>query len=99
MKPFAEKFYKGRKWQACREAYMKKVNWLCERCLKEGIITPATVVHHKIYLNEHNIKDPSVALNFDNLEALCSHHHNEEHLSRNAKRYTVDEFGRVKIRL
>ncbi len=78
---------------------MKKVNWLCERCLKEGVAEPAVIVHHKIYINEDNIHDPSITLNFDNLEALCMRHHNEEHFGANVKRYRVDEFGRVHIKI
>ncbi len=94
-----KEFYSSADWRKCRNTYISCKCGLCERCLKEGKIVPAREVHHKIRLNEKNINDPSVALNFDNLEALCSHHHSEEHLGRDAKRYTVDEFGRVKIRL
>ena len=98
MKKYAERFYKGKAWQACREAYLKKVGGLCERCLKEGIIEPAVIVHHKVYIDEESINDPNITLNFDNLEALCKRHHNEEHFGVNYKRYEVDEYGKVKIR-
>lgn len=73
---------------------MKKVGGLCERCLKQGKITPAEVVHHKIYLNGQNIHDPKVSLSFDNLEALCWEHHEQEHKGIK-RRYTVDSFGRI----
>lgn len=98
MKKYAAKFYKSRRWKSCREAYLKKVGGLCERCLKEGRVTPADVVHHKTYINENNINDPNITLNFDNLEALCRQHHNEEH-NGTGRRYYVDEFGRVKLYL
>ena len=56
MKPYAEQFYKSKQWQDCRNSYMKKVGGLCELCLKEGKITPAEEVHHKVHvvLDEHD---------------------------------------------
>lgn len=97
MREFAKKFYKSRQWQHCRQAYIKSVGGLCERCLAKGVIKPAEMVHHKVYISEKNINDPTVTLNWDNLEALCNDCHAEEH-SKRAKRYKVDEFGRVTIR-
>jgi hypothetical protein len=32
---------------------------------------PAEIAHHKIYLTAENVTDPDIALNPDNLEALC----------------------------
>ena len=48
--------------------------YTCERCGK-----PAQICHHKKYLDDVNVHDPSVALSFDNLEALCIDCHNAEH--------------------
>ena len=45
-------FYCSREWEVCREAYLQKVNHLCERCKAKGIYDPANIVHHKIYLNK-----------------------------------------------
>lgn len=75
---------------------MKKVNHLCERCKAEGIYEPARIVHHKIYLNESNYRDPSIALNFDNLEALCDLHHNREH-HKEERRYKVLPNGELEF--
>lgn len=36
-------------------------------------------MHHKIYLNDENLKDADVSLNWDNLELLCDKCHAEEH--------------------
>jgi 5-methylcytosine-specific restriction endonuclease McrA len=94
---FAKKFYGSRAWKSCRKAYKKSVGGLCERCLAKGLIVPATIVHHKIYIDEKNINNPAVSLNWDNLEALCEQCHADEH-EKNAKRYKVDEFGRVTIK-
>lgn len=92
MQDFAKQLYKSKAWQHCRASYLKQVGGLCERCLSEGLITPAAIVHHKIYLNPDNVNDPAVALNFSNLEALCRRHHAEEHTG---KRFMVDDSGKV----
>lgn len=106
MRPFAEHFYSSKAWQKCRASYMKKVGGLCERCLKKGLYTPAVIIHHKVWLGPENINDPSVTMNFDNLEALCRNCHEEEHHEANVaakhrkhiKRYTVDKEGHVTAR-
>ena len=86
-------FYKTKAWQNCRDGYMRSVGGLCERCLAKGLIVPAEIIHHKIHLNENNINDPSVALNFANLEAVCRVCHGELH--GKAKRYTIAADGSV----
>lgn len=96
MKPYAEKFYKGKKWQACRDAYTHSVRGLCERCLAKGIIKPGVIVHHKIHLTPDNIKDETVSLNWDNLELVCRECHAELH--GNLKRYRFGENGEILIR-
>ena len=96
MRSIDNEFYRSVTWKRCRDAYMQKVNHLCERCLAQGIYEPARIVHHKIYLNESNVNDPSIAYNFDNLEALCSRHHNEEHL-RQERRYTISPSGELEF--
>ena len=85
-KDYAKAFYNSDEWDACRKAYRASVGGLCERCMKKGIVKRGDVVHHKKRLDPENIKDPSVALNFDNLELLCADCHAEEH-TRNARRY------------
>lgn len=93
---FAGNFYKRQEWKNCRAAYISSVGGLCERCLSNGLYNPAKIVHHKIYLNEDNIKEPSITLNWDNLEALCQDCHNNEHLKSQAKRrYIIDADGIV----
>lgn len=86
-------FYKTGAWVSCRENYLRSVGGLCERCKAKGLIVPAEIVHHKIYLNSINIYDPSISLNPLNLEALCRKCHGEEH--GNKKRYTVKADGTV----
>ena len=72
------KFYSTSKWRKCRAAYLSE-HPCCERCEKAGIISVAVHVHHKTELNEDNYLDPMIALNPDNLEALCFNCHQKEH--------------------
>lgn len=100
MKDFAKKFYLSKQWKDARAAYLNKVRGLCEACLKDGLIRPADVVHHKRHLTPENIKDPNITLNFDNLMALCHYHHaaiheNGQFLPRMPRRFIVDENGKV----
>jgi len=88
-------FYDSKEWKACRETFRKSRKGLCEECLKNGIVTAGDMVHHKIHLSPDNMRNPDIALNFDNLELLCRTHHQEKHGS--SKRYKVDELGRVII--
>lgn len=70
-------FYYGKAWRRVSTAYMSSKSYICERC---G--APAVICHHKKWLNDVNVHDPKVALDFDNLEALCQECHNAEHGSR-----------------
>lgn len=102
MKDFAEAFYKSKRWKACRLAYFKYRNGICERCREAG-----KIVHHKIRLTPNNIHDSSVTLSFDNLELLCQDCHNKEHdvemkSGRREKkkpktnlRYSIDQNGNI----
>lgn len=93
MKPYAEGFYKSKRWQECREAYAKSKGYLCERCKAKGILKPGVIVHHKIHITQENINDPSVTLDWNNLMLLCRDCHAEVHKA--TKRFMVDELGRV----
>ena len=76
---FARAFYRSKAWEKARAAKMRAADGLCERCLDQGRVTPATVVHHKVHLNRNNIKDPRIALGQFNLIALCRECHEAEH--------------------
>lgn len=68
---------------------------LCERCISRGLLVPAEIVHHKVYLTPESYMVPEVALNFDNLEALCRNCHNREHFgNKDAKRWKIED-GRL----
>lgn len=51
------------------------------------------IVHHKIHITPENITDPSITLDFNNMELLCRDCHALAHTR--GKRYKVDELGRV----
>jgi hypothetical protein len=77
MKEYARAFYKSAAWRHVSQAYMASRNYICERC--GGV---AVICHHKHYLTPANIQDPDVALNWNNLEALCQDCHNKEHFEQ-----------------
>ena len=89
-----ERFYTTRAWRACRATVLKEHGGLCQLCLAKGLIEPAVHVHHKIALTAENVSDPAIALNKDNLLALCEECHSEQHRK---KRWRTDKFGRVII--
>ena len=98
MQPWAEPFYKSKRWQATRLAYLKSKGGLCERCLKRGLYRPAQVVHHKQYITEETIDDPRITLDWNNLEALCKDCHQEEHTRFGQHgRYKILADGTVEI--
>ena len=76
--PEAITFYGSRRWKKCRKNYLS-IHPICERCEKQGIISKADHVHHKIRLEVQSYADPMISLNYDNLEALCFACHQAEH--------------------
>lgn len=94
MKDYARQFYSSKTWQRTRTAYARSVRNLCEVCLAKGVITPAEIVHHKIELTPQNITDPTVTLNWKNLQCVCRECHAAAHGARQ-RRFVVDELGRV----
>ena len=77
-RPEQKRFYSSKKWRKLRDIYLKE-HPLCERCSAAGRAQIAEHVHHKIELDEKNYKNPMIALNPDNLEALCFDCHSKEH--------------------
>ena len=94
MKSINGDFYRSKVWRETRERFLELYPF-CEECLKEKRYTPATLVHHRVHLNEKNVNDPKISLDFSNLEAVCLECHNKIHYGRSDKRYSVDEYGRI----
>lgn len=91
---FAKRFYKSKQWKSARASYVKSVNGLCERCLRNGRYSAGEIVHHKRHLSPSNIDDPSVTLSFENLELLCRDCHAKEH----PEIYGKTEMGETRVR-
>jgi 5-methylcytosine-specific restriction endonuclease McrA len=65
------RFYNSAQWRKCRALKLAE-SPLCELCLEQDAITPATEVHHVEKLADA----PERALDLSNLMGLCLHHHN-----------------------
>ena len=97
--PEVEAFYTTWTWRKCRKAFATSKGNLCERCLKRGIIEPGSKdqpleVHHKVPLTAENVKNPDIALGWDNLELLCKKCHDEER-ERKSRRWRIGPGGKV----
>ena len=92
---FSRQFYHTTAWKDVRIYVLHRDQMLCQDCLKKGMYTPAEEVHHVVELTPENVNDPSIALNPDNLVSLCRSCHKSRHESKPARRYTIDENGRV----
>ena len=83
-------FYNSKRWRRVAAAYLTSKNYLCERCGQ-----PATICHHRRWLNGENVQDLDTALSWDNLEALCQDCHNAEHAGKEHRRVIFDAAGNV----
>lgn len=72
--------YNTTRWRKDRLSYLSE-HPLCEHCLQEGLIIPATLVHHKQEIssgmNDEAMKN--IAFDINNLQALCNICHKEIH--------------------
>lgn len=97
---FSRSFYHSKAWKHTREAYVRSVNGLCERCLERGEYRKGAIVHHIEHLSPANIDDPAVTLGFDNLQLVCRDCHAELHpeifeADREGTRCVFDEDGNL----
>ena len=67
--------YKTSRWLKLRQLKLNH-SPLCEMCLKQGITTPAVLVHHI-----KPIEDGGKMYQYENLMSLCSECHNKIHMS------------------
>ena len=74
-KEWARNFYKGKKWEKCRNGYIQERigidGGMCEVCREQL----GYIVHHKILLTPENICTPEVSLNWDHLSYECKDCH------------------------
>ena len=71
-----DKFYQSKEWKFLRNQKWVSANGLCEMCRAKGIIREAKEIHHIEPITENWNK----RLDYDNLIALCSDCHNQQHL-------------------
>lgn len=82
-----KKFYKSSSWNNLRQHALKRDNYECQECKRQGEVHVDSIkidgerksielnVHHKYEIEDY----PKLALVLDNLETLCLFHHNEIH--------------------
>jgi 5-methylcytosine-specific restriction endonuclease McrA len=63
-------FYNSKAWKQLRARHIAE-HPICVECEKEGKIRPATVVDHRIPVDE----DQTRSLDSVNLQSLCDYHH------------------------
>lgn len=79
-----QKIYGTKQWKKLSKAYLM-MHPLCEECLKAGKVTPAAHVHHIVSFMTatDELKRLELALDADNLEALCVECHTAKHNPKN----------------
>ena len=89
---FSKSFYNSKEWKKIREYILKRDKYLCVMCGN-----PAEEIHHVIWLNSKNIKEPTISMAEDNLISLCRNCHFGVHaeakalaVSRNNTRNNTD---------
>ena len=60
-------FYHSPAWRKVRRLVLQRDNFLCQHCLVDGRIRPATEVHHIKPLKDY----PELSLDMSNLIGLC----------------------------
>lgn len=70
-----DKFYSSKQWQDLRAYVLARDNYLCQDCLKQGMITDARHVHHI----DTVLKAWDKRFDEDNLISLCKEHHDMRH--------------------
>ena len=70
----SKRFYNSRAWQRARAEQLCKVPY-CEECMKEDMLTEATVVHHAVAIRSNR----ELCLNSENMVSLCHSCHSRLH--------------------
>lgn len=79
-----KKFYRSKEWEGLRQQALKRDNFECQHCKREGGVTVDSIKtpgqRKEVVLNVDHIYPiefyPQLALVLDNLETLCVNHHN-----------------------
>lgn len=78
-----QRLLNSREWVEVKRIVWKRAEGLCERCKREGYITPGVDCHHKIPVESANPDDPQamrrLAYDVNNIELLCIACHIKTH--------------------
>lgn len=88
------------RWVEVKRIVWKRAEGLCERCRREGYITPGVDCHHKVSVESANPDNPQamrrLAYDVNNIELLCipchikthqeMHSHRKEKVKENKER-------------
>ncbi len=78
----AMNFYKSRAWRETREIVLRRDNYECQECKKQGKVTTINPEKHKSLDVDHILEletHPELAHDLDNLVTLCISCHNKKH--------------------
>lgn len=91
-----QKIYNTSKWQRLRNAHLM-AHPLCENCLANNKVTPATCVHHKHIISavEDELSMIDTALDPYNCMSLCSDCHTKMHTLARRKNMTYIDYIKI----
>ena len=86
-KTIRQKGYNSKEWAHTREAVLRRDNYLCQRCMEQGRLSPATCVHHIVPLSTARTEEQMMALltDIDNCISLDEACHKAIHLEMRKK--------------
>lgn len=79
------RFYRSRQWRAKRQEILKRDNYECLHCKRDGRVTTINDAVLEIDHIQELEKAPELALTDDNLRTLCRDCHNKRHKKVNYK--------------
>ena len=71
--------YRTREWRKVRRAVLTRDNGLCVACLQAGRIRAGKEIDHIMPINDENQGNWNIVFDTNNLQTLCSEHHNKKH--------------------
>lgn len=74
-----KRFYLSRIWRRFRELALVRDNFECLWCKAEGRVTTVQEMVLEVDHIEELQDRPDLALDLNNLQTLCRHHHNVKH--------------------
>lgn len=94
--PRYQKLLNSKRWAEVKAFVDARAEGLCERCKREGFITPGKDHHHIIPVESANPDDPQamerLAYDVNNIELLCIPCHSKTHKElQSHSKDTIDE--------